>query len=364
MDFQANDQASTLKKTPFINPNSHLVRRYLESFKNEKMKTLKVMPMLFLAAAIGFQSCKKEEMEPETPPVTPTMQSSTYDYEFNNGQVVATAAYDGQHMDNLTAKMMVEEISSTQCKITVTLMNTIDGEMYMMHAHDAMDPNMTPNGTPYNETPNSNVFVQMVTGNGGTVSANQLVNMSFSDITASYNGFFVIHDPLQAVSTTDISTYLVVGSFARTQAATNYSSADFMYDFNTGQIAPAYAYNGAHANTLNGHLRVQELGDGTSRISVMLNNTINGEMYMVHAHDAMDPNMTPNGTPYNETPNSNICTVMIDGNGTMAGASQMSTMSFNDITTMYDGFFVVHDPLQAVSTTDPTTYVLLGLFAR
>lgn len=319
--------------------------------------------MIFLAAAIGFQSCKKEEMEPETP-VTPTMQSSTYNYEFNNGQVVASAAYSGQHMDNLSAKLMVEEISATQCKISVTLMNTIDGEMYMIHAHDAADPNMTPNGTPYNESPNANVLVQMVTGNGGSITATQVTNMSFSEVTASYNGFLVVHDPLQPISTTDISTYLIVGSFARTQTATNYSSADFMYDFNTGQVAPVYAYNGSHSTTLEGRLRVQELGDGSSRISVMLDNTINGETYMVHAHDAADPNMTPNGTPYNETPNSSVCTLMINGNGMTAGASQMSSMSFADITTMYEGFFVVHDPLQAVSTTDPTTYVLLGLFAR
>ena len=30
----------------------------------------------------------------------------------------------------------------------------------------------------------------------------------------------------------------------------------------------------------------------------------------------------------------------------------------------YDGFVVVHDPLQAITTVDPTTYVILGVFAR
>lgn len=330
------------------------------------MKRFKLfLPLTVLSLGLAVSSCKKEEMEEEpTPTPTPTMQSATYNYEFNNDQVVPTAAYMGAHEDNLYAVMDVEEVSSTETMISVTLHNTIDGEMYAVHAHDAADPTTTPNGTPYNETPNSMVFTQMATGNGGMVTVSQTINMSFSDVTTSYEGFFVVHDPLQAINTADISTYLVVGSFARAQAATNFSSSEFMYDFNTGQLDPNYAYNGSHANTLMGTLRIQELANGQSRVSVSLDNTMNGEMYMVHAHDAADPTTTPNGTPYDETPNSGLCTVMVSGNGATARASQMSSMSFDDITSMYSGFFVVHDPLQPIDTTDPTTYVVLGLFAQ
>lgn len=323
-------------------------------------RTKLVLPLAILSLGILLGSCKKEEMEP-TPAA---MQTATFNYEFNNGQLIASAAYDGTHMDNLSAKVKVDEISSTQSMITVTIMNTVSGATYNVHSHDAADPTTTPNGTPYNETPNANVLVQQVTGNGGTVTVTQTVDMSFSALTTTYEGFLVIHDPLQAMSTVDISTYLVVGTFARTQAASNLSSSSFMYDFNTGQVSSAYAYNGAHPNTLSGMLKVQQLADGNSRVSVMLDETLSGEMYHVHAHDAADPNTTPNGTPYDETPNSALCTFMIMGNGGTAGNSQISTLSYSDITTNYSGFFVVHDPLQAITTVDPTTYVLLGLFAQ
>lgn len=132
----------------------------------------------------------------------------TFDYAFSSG-------YSGSHPTTLDAMMEVEEIDNNSSRITVTLTNTLDGEMYMIHAHDAADANNTPNGTPYNETPNSGVFVQMVNGNGGTVEVSQVANMSYEDITGMYEGFFVVHDPTQAISTTDISTYLVVGAFAR-----------------------------------------------------------------------------------------------------------------------------------------------------
>ncbi|NBC02007.1 MAG: hypothetical protein GVY15_14260 [Bacteroidetes bacterium] len=47
--------------------------------------------------------------------------------------------------------------------ITVTLENTRDGECYSVHAHDAADPETTPNNTPYNEKPNADVFAQATT---------------------------------------------------------------------------------------------------------------------------------------------------------------------------------------------------------
>lgn len=286
----------------------------------------------------------------------PTLMSETFNYEFNNGQVVASAPYSGMHMDNVTAQITVQEVSASEVEITVSVTNTVDDETYMIHAHNAADPATTPNGTPYDETPNGDVFSQMLTGNGGEASISQTVSMSYADITEDYEGFFVVHDPLQQLSTTDISTYLVVGTFARTQAATN-------YDFNTGQVDAAFAYDGMHDNTFSGMLKIQELADGNSRVSVALMNSMNGETYMVHAHDMADPATTPNGTPYDETPNGDVLTLMIDGNGDTAHMSQTSTMSYADLTNTYEAFFVVHDPLQALSTTDPTTYVLLGVFA-
>jgi hypothetical protein len=323
------------------------------------MKKLNFLLSLGLATGVLFTSCKKKDAEPD-----PQMMSSTYMYEFNNGQLVPAAAYDGMHPDNFSASMTVEEVGENQTKITVTLMNSVNGQQYMIHAHDAADPATTPNGTPYNESPNAMVFSKHVNGNGGTVSVSQTVNMSYSQITTSYNGFFVVHDPLQPISTTDISTYLIVGTFARNQTPSNYMRSEFMYDFNTGQVAPQFAYSGAHASNLMGKLVLQQLGNSMTRVSVYLMNSINGEMYMVHAHDAADPATTPNGTPYNESPNSNVCSLMIMGNGGTARATQMSSMSVMDLSSVYNGFFVVHDPLQPLSTTDPTTYVLLGLFAR
>lgn len=332
-----------------------------------KNTTLFKLPMMAIAAGLIFTACNKDEEDEmdgtDGGTNDPALMSETFDYEFNNGQVVASAPYSGMHMDNLSAQMTVQEVSASEVEITVSVMNTVDGETYMIHAHNAADPGTTPNGTPYDETPNGDVFSQMLTGNGGEASISQTVSMSFADITEDYEGFFVIHDPLQQLSTTDISTYLVVGTFARTQAATNYASTSFNYDFNTGQVDPAFAYDGMHDNTLSGMLKIQELADGNSRVSVALMNSMNGETYMVHAHDMADSATTPNGTPYDETPNGDVLSLMIDGNGATAHMSQTSSMSHADLTNTYEAFFVVHDPLQALSTTDPTTYVLLGVFA-
>lgn len=334
--------------------------------KNLNFKNYLKVPILIISASLVFGACKKEEEEDMTgnggSNNNQNMESMTYNYEFNNGQVVASAPYSGAHMDNLTASMMVEEMGANETKISVTLTNTVNGETYHIHAHDAADPADTPNGTPYNETPNGDVFSQMATGNGGEVTVTQTISMSYSDITSDYEGFFVVHDPLQGISTTDISTYLIVGLFAREQGETNYSSSTFNYDFNTGQVDAAFEYDGAHASNLSAMLKIQELAEG-SRVSVVLMNSLSGEMYMVHAHDMADPNDTPNGTPYDETPNGDVLSLMIEGNGGNAHMSQTSSMSYNSLTSMYEAFFVVHDPLQAISTTDPTTYVILGVFA-
>lgn len=330
-----------------------------------KIKNYIVLPMLALGLAVSTTSCKKDKDE-EVPvtPVTPAMMTATYAYGFNNGEIIASASYDGTHSDELTASMKIDELSSTSTKITVTLNNTVMGASYNMHSHDAADPATTPNGTPYNETPNAAVFTQTVTGNGASVSISQTINMSYAALTTTYNGFFVVHDPLQALSTTDISTYLVLGTMARAQAASTLMGNEFDVPFNTGQVAAQYAYMGTHPTDFSAHVRLQELGNGTTRVSVHLHNAVVGQTYNIHSHDFADPATTPNGTPYDETPNSNVCVLSAMATTSMVNANQISTMSYSDLTTVYDGFFVVHDPLQALSTTDPTTYVSLAQFAR
>lgn len=315
---------------------------------------------LGLAGMLFTTSCEKDDDDDNMEP----MRTMSIDYEFNNGQVVPTAPYEGEHSDKLTAMMELMELSDGKTEIKITLTNTVAGATYNIHAHDMADPATTPNGTPYNESPNSSILVQQVTGNGGSVSVSQTADMSYGDLTMNYDGFFVIHDPLQAMSTVDISTYLVVGVFARAQTPSGLMSQEFSYDFNTGQIDPSFSYSGSHPSNLSAMIRIQELSDDRSRVSVTLMNTINGEVYPVHSHDKADPSTTPNGTPYDETPNADVMVQMASGNGGTVMLSQLSSMSLDALTNTYEGFFVVHDPLQPVSTVDPTTYVILGNFAR
>ena len=171
------------------------------------MKKLLVLPLM---AMFLFSACSKND-ETEVK----ELKQKSFTYAFNTGQVGQGTAYDGMHPKNLSAMLMLEELSSGKTRVTVTLMNSVDGEMYMVHAHDAADPMSTPNGTPYNESPNTDVLVGMITGNGGNASYSQESSMSFDQLTTVYSGFLVVHDPMQQVSTTDLTTYLVVGSFAR-----------------------------------------------------------------------------------------------------------------------------------------------------
>lgn len=318
--------------------------------------------MVAAVAAVSLMAVSCQEDEP-----TPDDQNmmASYEYAFNNGELGAGSAYSGPHSDDFMAKLDVTS-NGENADITVTLYNTVDGSTYMVHAHDAADPSSTPNGTPYNESPNSDVLVTMIEGNGGTVTATVTTNgYSFAQITESYEGFFVVHDPLQSMSTTDLSTYLVVGTFARDQGEPmEYQKMSYTYNFNTGQIDPGFAYSGMHPMDLTATLTISELANNQSRVSVTLNNTEMGEMYMIHAHDMADPSTTPNGTPYNETPNSDVLSLMAEGTGNMVRVGQTSPMSYSMLTSNYDAFFVVHDPLQAISTVDPTTYVILGVFAN
>ena len=292
------------------------------------------------------------------------LEMGAYQYELHNGQTVASAPYAGTHPTDFTVDMELDELENGNTMISVTLNNTLDGETYHIHAHDAADPATTPNGTPYNEAPNDAIFAKMVEGNGSSVTITQETTMSYTELTTTYEGFFVVHDPLQAVNTADVSTYLVVGGFARAQAATNYQSSTYSYDFNTGQVLAIFGYIGTHENNLSASIQVDELADDASRITVRIMNSMDGQVYNTHAHDMANDSTTPNNTPYIETPNADVFAAAIAGNGATAAATNVSSMSYTDITTTYDGFFVVHDPLQPLSTVAPSTYVILGVFAR
>lgn len=173
----------------------------------ERMRsTLVLLAIVFMGAAT-MTSCSKDDDDDK--------MSTSFNYAFNTGQVGAGTAYSGSHPTNYSATMKVEELSDSKSRISVTLNNTVTGQMYMLHAHDAAAAATTPNGTPYNETPNSAMFVQMATGTGGAVTVSQEVDFSYDYITNTYSGFFVSHDPTQPISTTNIATYLVVGGFAR-----------------------------------------------------------------------------------------------------------------------------------------------------
>jgi hypothetical protein len=305
-----------------------------------------------------------------------SLRTESFSYGFNEGQLLddPATAYDGDgegegdHPRNLTAELIIEERATGMANVTVVLNNTLDGEDYPVHAHDMADPATTPNGTPYIETPNGDLFAGVITGNGDTAMLTNETDISYTELISEYEAFLVVHDPTQPVTTVDLTTYLVLGVFAEDLEAVdpNLRSESFTYDFNEGQLLDdmATAYEGSHERNLTATLTLNEQIDGSTEVMVTLNNTVDGEMYPVHSHDAADPTMTPNGTPYDETPNSNVIAQAVEGNGGEVTTTNMSTLSFNTLTRDYDGFFVVHDPLQDISTVDLTTYLILGATAR
>lgn len=304
-----------------------------------------------------------------------SLRSESFTYAFNEGQALndPSSAYDasgpeGDHPRNLSAELVIEERGNGLANVTVRLNNTIEGQDYPVHAHDDADAATTPNGTPYNETPNGDVFAGAIAGNGGTASLTNETELNYLELVADYEAFFVVHDPTQQLSTTDLTTYLILGVFGQSLDAgdANLRSATFEYSFNEGQALndPNTAYEGSHARDLSVTMVVEEEMDGTSTINVTINNAVNGQTYAVHSHDAADASTTPNGTPYNETPNENIFAGGIEASGGVASGSNQTNISFNELTREYGGFFVVHDPLQDLSTTDLTTYLILGETAR
>lgn len=331
------------------------------NFLNPKLKSLSAWFMAMFVA-LSFTACDDDD-DDDTGNNNPTLQSSTFNYEFNNGQLLSDLYYDGEHSDMLHAELKIEELANGGSRVSVTLMNTMDGETYAVHAHDAADPDTTQNGTPYNEVPNGDILVQNAAGNGGEVTVSQESSMSYDELVNNYNGFFVVHDPLQPINTADPSTYVVLGSFASDQNS-DLERSSYNYDFNTGQVDPNFAYSGSHNTDLTAEMRVQELGDGNSRITVMLTNTVMNETYAIHSHEKKDPSTTPNNTPYDETPDGDVLAVNATGTGDAVVVNQIAMESYANLTTSYEAFFVVHDPLQPINTADPTTYLILGSVAR
>ncbi|MEX2565715.1 MAG: hypothetical protein WD431_07230 [Cyclobacteriaceae bacterium] len=170
-----------------------------------------------LVSAVGFSACN-DDPEPEMP-FTPGME--TFDYAFNEGQLLdnPATAYngdgEGDHPRNLSAQLEITEMENGNAEVTIKLENGLDGMQYPVHVHDAADPSITPNGTPYNETPNGGIFADMITVSNGMGSGSMQTEMEYNMLLDTYGGFLVVHDPTQALSTVDLTTYLVLGSFAR-----------------------------------------------------------------------------------------------------------------------------------------------------
>jgi hypothetical protein len=332
-----------------------------------KNKLLRSLPTLLLIFSVGiFASCDNSPTE-----TVEDLQENTANYAFNEGQLLddVNSAYRGEHERNVSADLIIEEMDNGNAAVTVTLNNTMDGEDYPVHAHDAKDPSTTPNGTPYDETPNANIFAQAITGNGNSVSRTNETTMSYDELVNQYEGFFVVHDPTQDLSTVDLSTYLVLGTFGQDlpEGELNLRTETFNYDFNEGQLFddPSTAYEGDHARDMTAEMTVEELATGNAKVSVTLNNSMDGEDYAVHSHDAADPDTTENGTPYNETPNADIMAKVVTGNGgSVTIMNETQETSYLQLLNEYEGFFVVHDPLQPITTTDVTTYLILNQTAR
>jgi len=329
-------------------------------------KSLLTIPVLLAVLSFAlFTACSDDPMSPSE-----DLSSENFTYAFNEGQALGTsdAAYRGDHQRNLSASIQIEEMDNGNASVTVTLDNTIDGETYPVHAHDAADPNTTPNGTPYNETPNGDVFAGGIAGTGGTASSTNETNIAYDQLINQYEGFFVVHDPLQELSTTDLTTYLVLGVFASSlpEGESSLRSQEVTYAFNEGQLLDNTdtAYNGDHPRNLSATLLIEERGNGMADVTVTLNNTMDGFDYAVHSHDAADAATTPNGTPYNETPNGDVFAGAIAGNGGSASSTNETQINYLELIDEYEAFFVVHDPTRDISTTDLSTYLVLGVFGE
>jgi len=168
--------------------------------------------------------------------------SASFSYAFNEGQLLddPDTAYEagGDHPRNLSAVLDIEERGTGTASVTVTLEDTLDGEAYSVHAHDMADPAETPNGTPYNETLDGDVFAQVITGTGGAASASFEAEMMYAELVETCEAFLVVHDRTQAVTIVDLTTYLVLGIFGQSPEAS---------DPNPGEVIITLGNDGASA---------------------------------------------------------------------------------------------------------------------
>ena len=174
-----------------------------------KIKNIIINSLLLFTLLAAFSACQKQDDVKQ-------MESKTFTYDFNTGQVAAVYAYDpsvGTHPSTLKAELTLDEMENDMTKVTVKLLNPVAGETYMVHSHVKADPSTTPNNTPYLETPDATVFAMPITAAEGEKSFTS--NMSFEKLTTEYEAFLVVHDPLQPVTTTDPTTYVILGNFAR-----------------------------------------------------------------------------------------------------------------------------------------------------
>lgn len=188
------------------------------------MKRTLLTSLAFLGIFFGFSSCQHHE----TPaPAAAVLRTATYTYAFNRGQLGDGTAYQGDHATNMTAVLTIEELSENRCRVKMLLNHAIEGTTYLVHAHDAAQPETTPNNTPYVESPNEAILSLAITGVGHshgksgqrvvhiTAKGEQESRFGFDYLTQVYDGFMVVHDPLQPVSTTNLQSFLVVNKFAR-----------------------------------------------------------------------------------------------------------------------------------------------------
>lgn len=180
--------------------------------------------ILFASTLLLFSACQHHEAPAPTEAV---LRTATYTYAFNRGQLGEGTAYQGAHATNMTAVFTIEELSENRCRVKMLLNHAIEGTTYLIHAHDAANPESTPNNTPYMETPNEAVLSLAITGAGHshgrsgqrvvhiTAKGEQESRFGFDYLTQVYDGFIVVHDPLQPVSTNNLRSFLVVNKFAR-----------------------------------------------------------------------------------------------------------------------------------------------------
>jgi hypothetical protein len=161
---------------------------------------------LLLFLSFSLLACEKDqEPESHSPP--------SFSYSFNEGQNELKTAYTGDHPRDLRAEMQLLEGDSGGTRIRITFSNTLDGETYAVHAHD-YDADSTI-GLPYEFSVNTAVLNQNPVGRTGTLEIEQHSDSSVAYFENRYQGYLVVHDPLQPVQTKKPSSFLILGRFAR-----------------------------------------------------------------------------------------------------------------------------------------------------